>query len=47
MNILIGYDGSKSAEAALDDLQRAGLPADVEAEILMIAEVWLPPKGNK
>jgi len=43
MKILIGYDGSPSADAALDDLQRAGLPADVEAEILMIAEVWLPP----
>ena len=43
MKILIGYDGSPSADAALDDLQRAGLPADVEAVILMIAEVWLPP----
>lgn len=30
MKILIGYDGSPSADAALDDLQRAGLPADVE-----------------
>ncbi len=43
MKILIGYDGSPSADAALDDLQKAGLPADVEATILMIAEVWLPP----
>ena len=43
MKVLIGYDGSPSADAALDDLQRAGLPADVEAVILMIAEVWLPP----
>ncbi len=46
MKILIGYDGSPSADAALDDLQRAGLPADVEAEILMIAEVWLPPSSG-
>lgn len=46
MKILIGYDGSPSADAALDDLQRAGLPADVEAVILMIAEVWLPPPKN-
>ena len=42
MKILIGYDGSKSAEAALDDLQHAGLPADCEALVLSIAEVWLP-----
>jgi len=46
MKILIGYDGSSSADVALDDLQRAGLPADVEAVILMIAEVWLPPPGS-
>ena len=26
MKILIGYDGSDSADAALHDLQRAGLP---------------------
>ncbi len=43
MKILIGYDGSPSADAALDDLECAGLPADVEALILMIAEIWLPP----
>ncbi len=46
MKILIGYDGSPSADTALDDLQRAGLPADVEALILMIAEVWLPPRSD-
>jgi nucleotide-binding universal stress UspA family protein len=43
MKILIGYDGSDCAEAALDDLQRAGLPASAEAHILSVAEVWLPP----
>ncbi len=43
MKILIGYDGSECAEAALDDLKRAGLPAKGEACILSIAEVWLPP----
>jgi nucleotide-binding universal stress UspA family protein len=41
--ILIGYDGSKCAEAALDDLTHAGLPPNAEAQILSIAEVWLPP----
>ena len=43
MKILIGYDGSKCADAALDDLNRAGLPESAEAQILSIAEVWLPP----
>ena len=41
--ILIGYDGSECADAALDDLQRAGLPPDAEVQILSVAEVWLPP----
>lgn len=43
MKILIGYDGSECADAALDDLNQAGLPAAVEVYILSIAEVWLPP----
>ena len=43
MKILIGYDGSDCAEAALDDLTRAGLPDVAEAHIMSIAEVWLPP----
>lgn len=40
--ILIGYDGSECADAALDDLIHAGLPEDAEAQILSVAEVWLP-----
>ena len=43
MKILIGYDGSHCADAALDDLRRAGLPEEVEAQVLSIAEIWLPP----
>lgn len=43
MKILIGYDGSDCAEAALDDLKRAGLPLDAEGQIISVAEVWLPP----
>ena len=43
MKILIGYDGSDCADAALDDLNQAGLPAKAEAYILSVAEVWLPP----
>jgi nucleotide-binding universal stress UspA family protein len=43
MKILIGYDGSECADAALDDLSQAGLPATGEVHILSVAEVWLPP----
>ncbi len=43
MKILIGYDGSECADAALDDLGQAGLPEAGEIHLLSIAEVWLPP----
>lgn len=45
MRILIGYDGSESADAALNDLWRAGLPRDVEALIVSIGEVIMPPSS--
>ena len=44
MKLLIAYDGSDSADTAIDGLQRAGLPAEnVEALVVSIGEVWLPP----
>ncbi|HEX2268887.1 MAG TPA: universal stress protein [Pyrinomonadaceae bacterium] len=44
MKILIAHDGSGSADIAIDSLQRAGLPAeDVEALVVSVGEVWLPP----
>jgi nucleotide-binding universal stress UspA family protein len=43
MKILVGYDGSECADAALDDLRRAGLPADAQVKILSVVENWLPP----
>jgi hypothetical protein len=43
MKILIAYDGSESADKGLDDLSRAALPAEVEALVVSVAEVWLPP----
>ncbi|KXK07368.1 MAG: Universal stress protein UspA-like nucleotide-binding protein [Acidobacteria bacterium OLB17] len=43
MRLLIAYDGSKSAEAAIDDLALCGLPPSGEAKVLSVAEVWLPP----
>lgn len=43
MRILVAYDGSEYADAALDDLKRAGLPATVEAGVITVADVFLPP----
>jgi nucleotide-binding universal stress UspA family protein len=42
-NILIAYDGSQGADAALSDLVRAGFPTRAEARVLAIADVWIPP----
>ena len=44
MSVLIGYDGSPCAEAALLDLRRAGLPQTVEAVVMCAADVLLPPR---
>jgi hypothetical protein len=41
--LLIGYDGSEHANAAIDDLERAGLSQDVEAIVLSVADAFLPP----
>ena len=45
--ILIAYDGSPCAESVLDDLLKAGLPDEVDAAIISVADVWLPsnPEG--
>jgi nucleotide-binding universal stress UspA family protein len=44
MKILIGHDGSQSADAALVDLQRAGLPDEAEALIVSVADVMVVPE---
>ena len=46
MKILVAYDGSQCSEAALDDLNRAGLPTKGEAVLITVAEVWLPPPSS-
>jgi nucleotide-binding universal stress UspA family protein len=46
MKILIAYDGSDCANAALADLQRAGLPRVAEALIMSVADVFLPPSSS-
>lgn len=39
MKIMIAYDGSSSADAAIDDLIVAGLPLEAEALIVTVANV--------
>jgi nucleotide-binding universal stress UspA family protein len=46
MKILVAYDGSKCADAALDDLQRAGLPANAQVKLLSVVETWMPPPSG-
>jgi len=45
MRILIGYDGSESADAAIADLRKAGLPRDAEALVVSVGEVVMPPSS--
>jgi nucleotide-binding universal stress UspA family protein len=47
MKVLIAYDGSESADAALDDLKSAGLPKTAEAMVVSLADVFLPPPTNE
>ena len=46
MKILIAYDGSGCADAALFDLQLAGLPDNTEALVLSAVDVFIPPKPD-
>jgi nucleotide-binding universal stress UspA family protein len=45
LKLLVAYDGSECSDAALDDLRVAGLPENVEATVLSITEIWLPPSS--
>lgn len=38
MKILIAYDGSSHADAAIDDLRRAGLPREAEAVVVCVQQ---------
>src|SRR5690242_4898288 len=40
MKVLLAYDGSPSADIALDDLAWAGLPRETEIKVVSIADVW-------
>src|SRR5215204_7626770 len=39
MKIIIGYDGSACADAAIEDLRRAGLPEGTEAMVVSAADL--------
>ena len=42
MNVLIAYDGSDFAQAAIDDLRRAGLPQKANALVVCVGDTLLP-----
>lgn len=46
MRILIGYDGSASADAAISDLTRAGLPREAEVLVVSVADVLMVPSPS-
>jgi nucleotide-binding universal stress UspA family protein len=46
MRVMMAYDGSPCAEAAVDDLGRAGLPSKVELLLVSVTETWLPPPSG-
>jgi hypothetical protein len=41
MKVPIAYDGSDCSKAAMQDLRRAGLPADTEVLVLSVADLLL------
>jgi nucleotide-binding universal stress UspA family protein len=43
MKVVIAYDGSDCARAAVDDLRRAGMPRHAEALVISAGETLLPP----
>ncbi len=47
MKILVAYDGSEWAEAALEDLKRAGLDPESEVLVMSVADVFIPDPGNE
>jgi nucleotide-binding universal stress UspA family protein len=47
MKVLIAYDGSSYADAALDDLRRAGLPREVEALVVTVGDVPMTPPSSR
>ncbi|HKO97531.1 MAG TPA: universal stress protein [Pyrinomonadaceae bacterium] len=44
--LLIAYDGSACSDAAIDDLGRAGLPTALDALVLTVADIIIPPPDD-
>src|SRR5215204_3059201 len=40
MKVVIGYDGSESARAAIDELKRSGIPKEAQVLVVSAADVW-------
>lgn len=45
--LLLAYDGSPGANAAVDSLRYAGLPDELHVHLLAVADVWVPPDPLK
>lgn len=45
--LLIAYDGSPCSDGMLEELAYAGLPPELDATIVTVADVWLPPDPEK
>ena len=43
MKIVVAYDGSDHAKAAVDELRRSGLPRQGKALVISVGETTLPP----
>ncbi len=46
MKILLAYDGSSGAQAAVDDLLQAGLPLKAQVRVVAVTESWMPPPSS-
>jgi nucleotide-binding universal stress UspA family protein len=46
MRILVAYDGSDFADAALEDLKRAGFADEAEVLVMSVADVFVPDPVN-
>jgi nucleotide-binding universal stress UspA family protein len=46
MKLLIAYDGSSRSGAAIDDLRRAALGPNARADVVSVAEAWIPPASS-
>ncbi len=44
--LLIAYDGSHAADAAINDLLYAGLPVELDVTVMSVADVYLPPSQH-